>query len=82
MSIKVEVKNCTIYPDTKVIYTDNCVTDELVAKVRELLKTTAKVRVSFDVTGETLHDILSHQMKDAVPEFKTEIGRYKCLITK
>ena len=86
MTIKINVKDSTIYPNTKVIYTDNDVTKELVEKVQELLKECPAVRVSFDVTGETLHTILSNQLKfalrDISKEYVVEVGRYKCLIWK
>lgn len=86
MTIKIEVKDSTIYPNTKVIYTDNEVTPELVAKVQEVLKENSAVRVSFDVIGETLHTILSNQLKfalrDISKEYVAEVGRYKCLIWK
>lgn len=82
MAVKVEVKEDKIYGG-KVIFTDNCVTDKLVETVNEILETEEKVRVSFDVTGETLHTILSHQLKDRLPkDYIVEIGRYKCAIRK
>ena len=82
MAVKVEVKEDKIYGG-KVIYTDNCVTDKLVETVNEILATEDKVRVSFGVTGETLHTILSHQLKEKLSEScDVEIGRYKCHIRK
>ena len=83
MTVKIEVKNCSIYSTRKVIYTDNCVTKELVETVRELLDNSRDVRVSFDVMGATLHDILSHQLKEQLPDnYKVEISRYTCIVSK
>ena len=82
MTVKIEVKTSPWNKDEKTIYTDNCVTEELVEKVKEVLKEEEKVHVSFSVMGATLHDILSHQLWNLLPEYKVEIGRYKCLVQR
>ena len=85
MAIKVEVKEDKIYGG-KIIFTDNCVTDQLVETVQEVLKTEGKVRVSFDVMGETKHLLLSNELRlklrDISEEYDAEIGRYQCNIAK
>ena len=86
MTRTLEVKRDTIHPaDIAVIYTDNSVTPQLVNKVMELLtsdEVNKYVKVSFDVMGATLHDILSHQLREQLVEkCDVEIDRYKCLIS-
>ena len=80
MAVKIEVRTSPWNEGEKTIYTDNCVTEELVEKVKEVVKDEKKVHVSFGVTGETLHDILSHQLWNLLPEYNVEIGRYKCVV--
>lgn len=85
MAIKVLVKEDKIYGG-KIIFTDNCVTDQLIEAVREVLKTDKEVRVSFDVMGETKHLLLSNELRlklrDISEDYDAEIGRYKCRIVK
>lgn len=85
MAIKVLVKEDKIYGG-KIIFTDNCVTDQLIEAVQEVLKTDKEVRVSFDVIGETKHLILSNELgyklRDISEGYDTEVGRYKCRIVK
>lgn len=82
MAITIDIHEDSIYGG-KVIYTDNCVEDELVEAVNNILETEGKVRVSFNVTGATLHTILSNQLKERLSEdCEVEIGRYKCAIRK
>lgn len=85
MTVKVEIKESAIHPGTKVIYTNNCVTDELVNAVTEVLKKDEEVRVSFDVDGETLHSVLSNQLKSQLKDkfpnsYSVSVGRYECLV--
>lgn len=85
MAVKVKVSEDKCL-GVKVIYTDNCVTDKLVETVQEVLKENPEVRVSFDVIGETKHLILSNELglklKNVSEDYQTEVGRYKCSITK
>ena len=77
-----EVKESQIYKGRKTIYAENNVSDELINKVKELMETEELIKVSFDVMGETLHNILSYQLKEKLPEFKFGISRYNCTIVK
>ena len=85
MAVKVLVKEDKIY-NGKIIFTDNCVTDKLIEVVQEVLNTEEKVRVSFDVMGETKHLILSNELgyklHDISESYDTEVGRYKCVVRK
>jgi len=65
----------------KTIYTDNYVSDQLIEEVKEALKEYDTVEVSFDVTGRTMHQILSNQLADRMPEYEFEIGyNYICIV--
>lgn len=85
MAVKVLVKEDNIF-NGKVIYTDNCVTDKLIEAVQEVLNTEEKVRVSFDVMGETKHYLLSNELgyklRDISEGYDTEVGRYNCVVRK
>ena len=80
MAIKVESKKDALGVMT--VFTDNHVCEPVITRVKELLEENDKVKVSWDVMGATMHDILSHQLKEQMPNYNFEIGRYKCLITK
>ena len=65
----------------KTIYTDNYVSDKLIEEVKEALKEYDTVEVSFDVTGRTMHQMLSIQLSEKMPEYNFEIDyNYICLI--
>ena len=65
----------------KTIYTENYISDSLVEEVKEALKQYDQVEVSFDVTGRTLHQLLSVQLSEKMPEYDFEIGyNYLCII--
>ena len=85
MAVKVIVKEDKIY-NGKIIFTDNCVTDQLIETVQEVLSNEDKVRVSFDVTGETKHYLLSNELgyklRDISESYDTEVGRYNCVVRK
>ena len=65
----------------KTIYTDNGVSNDLIEEVKEALKEFDIVEVSFDVTGRTMHQLLSRQLADKMPEYDFEIDyNYVCLV--
>ena len=86
MITKVEVKKDTCHPNRKIIFTDNCVTEKLVETITDILEEDKEVAVSFNVMGETLHTILSNQLKLELRDrflnkYKVDIGRYKCIVS-
>lgn len=65
----------------KTIYTNNRVSDQLIEEVKEALKEYDTVEVSFDVTGRTMHQMLSNQLADKMPDYKFEIDyNYVCIV--
>lgn len=65
----------------KTIYTDNYVSDQLIEEVKEALKEYDTVEVSFDVTGRTMHQMLSNQLANRMPEYEFEIDyNYICIV--
>lgn len=67
----------------KTIFCSNCVDDDLIQEVREEMKHNDRVDVCFNVIGRTLHQMLSYQLAEKLPEYNFDIEyNYKCTITK
>lgn len=71
------------------LYFENTVNDTVVAKVQEALESGKEiVYVSFNVTGRTCHQLLSHQLKERLvplygPKVDVQIGyNYECTIKR
>lgn len=71
------------------LHFENTVNDTVVAKVQEALESGKEiVYVSFNVTGRTCHQLLSHQLKERLvslygPKVDVQIGyNYECTIKR
>lgn len=59
--------------------------DTSIALRNEIINTVekdGKCEIGWSCTGSTLFDILAHQWKNAMPEYRFEIGRYCCKVFK
>lgn len=69
------------------IYTNNCVTEDLVQSVKDACEKHDWVHVSFDVIGRTMHVCLAHELVaklriDGDYEANIDYDMYECAIRK
>ena len=51
-------------------------------QIEEAVEQYGKVSLDWSCTGATLFDMLACQWANAMPEYRFELGRYKCIVTK